>query len=76
MGIHIGMVHAGAQLSAEHISERIVSLDTPRTAIAIAQAKAQPVADIRSLDRIGWAFSVATLIAWAIAIVLVRGATP
>lgn len=81
MGIHIDMVRAGAQLSGEHISERIVSFDTPRTArpraaIATAQAKVQPVADIRSLDRIGWAFSIATLIVWAIAAALVRAAAP
>ena len=81
MGIHIDMVPAGAPLSAAHINDRIVSLNTPRmarprAAIAVAQAKARPVADIRGLDRIGWAFSLATLIVWVIAIVLVQGAAP
>lgn len=76
MGIHIGLVRAGAQLSVEHIGERIVSLDTPRTARPRAAIAVKPVADIRSLARIGWAFSLATLIVWAIAIVLVQGAAP
>jgi len=90
MGIHIDMVRAGAQLSGEHINERIVALHRPAKAarlarpretrrpapIATPEAKAQAVADIRSLDRIGWVFSITTLIVWMIAIVLVGAAAP
>jgi hypothetical protein len=90
MGIHIDMVRARGQVPAEHVSKRIASLGRPAKApslatrrglrphapMAAAQAKALAVADIRSLERIGWTFIVATLIVWAIATVLVLGTAP
>ena len=48
----------------------------PPAPVAAAQSQPQTVADTRSLDRIGWAFSIATLIVWAITAALVRGAVP
>jgi hypothetical protein len=84
MGIHIDTVRARAQVRDEHVRERIVSLNRParprgtrpQASIPAAQTKAQPVVDISSLDRIGWAFATATLIVWAIATALVQVAAP
>lgn len=80
----------GAQVCDERIRERIVSREVhrmaksarlarprgtrPPAAIAAVKSQSELVADTRSLDRIGWAFSIATMIVWAIAAALVRGA--
>ncbi len=79
MGIHVDLVRAptcddgNVALEMPLNEPNVASRRTPK---ASAQAKAQCVADIRSLDRIGRAFSIATLIVWAIAIALVRSTAP
>ncbi len=88
MGIQLDMVRAGAPVRNKRASESMVSLDRPAAAASLARARgprpSAPIAavqneaqpDFRGLDRIGWAFSIATLIVWAVAVALVQTAAP
>ena len=85
MSIHVDLARPPRPAPDECVRERGVPLDRPanaaslarvRAPIAAARAKAQPAADIPCLDRIGWAFSIATLIVWAITMMIVARAAP
>ena len=85
MSIHLDMVRTRAPVRSP-VGEHMVPLDRPAISASLARARgprpsaptaavrneAQP--DVRSLDRIGWAFTIATLIVWAVAVALVRTA--
>ena len=87
MGIHIDMVRTRAPARNKR-GERILLLDRPAPAASLARARGprpfaplaaaqnEPQPDVGSLDRIGWTFSVATLIVWVIAVALVHTAAP